>query len=146
MRSSDWCVGGDAADAAVEFRRGALVEGREAQRRILAELQLIDIGRRDLDLDAERVAIGHDQQDRFPGRDDAADGVDGELMHAAGLRGADVDALQLVLGGDLAFDQFADLGLDLAQVLADLAAQVAVDLQDLQLGLRDLAFGLRDRC
>ena len=44
-------------------RCAALVEGREAQRRVLAQLQLIDVGRRDFDLAAEIVAREHDRQD-----------------------------------------------------------------------------------
>ena len=36
-------------------------------------------------------------------------------------------------------------GVDLAHVLGDLAAQILIDLDDLQLGLGDFAFGLRDR-
>ena len=62
---------------------------------------------------------------------------------SAVLRRADVDALELVLGGDLALDELADLAVDLARLLGDLAAQIAVDLDDLQFGLRDLACGLR---
>ena len=56
---------------------------------------------------------------------------------------ADIDALQLVLCGDLALDELADLRVDLARFLGHLAAQVAVDLDDLQLGLGDLAADLR---
>ncbi len=68
-----------------------------------------------------------------------------DFEHGAVLRGADVDALELVLGRDLAFDEFAELGVDLAHVLGDFAAQILIDLDDLQLGLGDLALGLRDR-
>ena len=80
-----------------------------------------------------------------PARDDAADRVDGRLVHHAVLRRADVDALELVLGRDLALDELADLAVDLAQVLGDLAAQILIDLQDLQLDLGDLALGLGGR-
>ena len=38
-------------DLAVELRRGALVEGREAQHRPLADMDLVDLVRRDLGLD-----------------------------------------------------------------------------------------------
>ena len=48
-------VGGDAADVAVEFRRRALVEGREAQHGALADLQLVDVLRLDLGFDDEVV-------------------------------------------------------------------------------------------
>ena len=37
-----------------------------------------------------------------------------------------------------------NLGVDLAHVLGDLAAQILIDLDDLQLGLGDLALGLGD--
>ena len=102
-------VGRDARDRAVDFGRGALVEGREAQQRRLAELQLVDVLRIDLGLDGQVVGFRHDQHDRLAGGDHAADGVDGRLEHGAVLRRADIDALELVLGGDLALDEFADL-------------------------------------
>src|SRR5205814_6529719 len=54
-------------------------------------------------------------------------------------------ALELVLRGDLALDELADLGLDLAHLLGDVAAQVLIDLDDLQLGLGDLALDLGRR-
>ena len=91
------------------------------------------------------VGVRHDQHDRLAGGDDAADGVDVRLEHHAVLRRADVDALELILGRDLALDEFADLAVDLAHLLGDLAAQILVDLDDLQLGLGDLALGLGDR-
>ena len=77
--------------------------------------------------------------------DDAADRMHGRLMHDAVLRRADVDALQLILGRDLALDELGDLGLDLAQLRGDLAAQILLDLHDLEFGLADLALGLGDR-
>ncbi len=96
-----------------------------------------------LRFDRKLVGVGHDQHDRVAGGDDAADSVHRGLKHHAVLRRADVDALELVLGGDLALDEFADLAVDLARLLGDLAAQIAVDLDDLQLGFGDLAGGLR---
>ena len=65
--------------------------------------------------------------------------------HDAVLRRADIDALELVFGGHLALDEFAVFGVDFAHVLGDLAAQILVDLDDLQLGLARLALGLSDR-
>ena len=80
-----------------------------------------------------------------PASIDAADGVDRELVDRAVLRRPDVDALQLVLGGDLASRRVRTILARIsAKLLADLAAQVLVDLQDLQLGLGDLALGLGD--
>ena len=66
-------------------------------------------------------------------------------MHHAALRRADVDALELVFGGDFLLDEFGGLAANVGEVLADLGAHVLVDLQDLDLGLGDLALGLRDR-
>src|SRR5262249_23806469 len=86
---------------------------------------------------------GDDQHDRLAGGDHAADGVNLEMKHPAVLGSANVDALQLVFGCYLALDQLGDLGADLGEVLADLGAQVLVDLDDLQLRLGDLALGLR---
>ena len=82
------------------------------------------------------------------GGDDAADGVHGGLKHRAVLRRANFDALELIFRSHLALDEFADLAVDLARLLGDLAAEIAVDLDDLQFGLGDLASdlgGLRDQ-
>ena len=67
----------------------------------------------------------------------------GELVHGAGDRRPDLELLQLVPGGDLAFGQFVDARAGLGEVARCLAAHVLVDLQDLQLGLRDLGADLR---
>ncbi len=108
----------------------------------LPELQLIDILGIDLRLDNEVVGIGHDQHDHVASSDHATDRMYRQLEHRTVLRGANLDALELVLGGDLAFDELANLGLDLAHLLGDIAAQILIDLDDLQLGLGDLAFDL----
>jgi hypothetical protein len=73
------------------------------------------------------------------------DRVDVELVHGPVLGRPDVDPLQLVFGRDLAFDVFRQLALDLAQFARDLAAQILVDLDDLELGLADLSLGLGGR-
>src|SRR4051812_11703788 len=138
-------VGRGAADDAVELGRSALVEGGEAQQRLLADLELVDIDRIDLGLDLEIVGLRHNQHEGVAGGDDATNRMHGRLQHHAVLRRADVDAAKLVLGGDLALDHFADLVVGLAQILGDLADHVLVDLDDLELGLGDLALGLRAR-
>ena len=135
----------NAGDDAVQFRRGALVEGRQPQQRLLADLQLVDVLRIDLGLDREIVGLRHDHHDGVAGGDHAADGMHRRLQHHAVLRRADVDPAQLVFGGDLALDEFADLVVGLAQILGDFADHVLVDLDDLQFGLGDLALGLRAR-
>ena len=66
-------------------------------------------------------------------------------MDDAILRGANVDALELVFGRHLAFDEFAEPAVELAQFFGDLAGEVLIDLQDLQLDLADLAARLRHR-
>ncbi len=66
-------------------------------------------------------------------------------MHDAILRGANVDPLELVFGGHLALDEFAEPAVELAQLLRHLAGEVLIDLQDLQLDLADLAARLRHR-
>ena len=119
----------------------ALNDG-EAQHHRLIELDLIDVLRIDLDLDQKIVALRHDQHDRIAGGDDAADRIRGRLEHGAVLRRADIGALELILGGDLALDIFADLAVGLAQLLGDVARQILIDLDDLQLDLGDLALGL----
>src|SRR5215208_6318904 len=138
-------IGGDAADDTIELGRGALVESGEAQRGALPDPHLIDILRRELRLDGQHVRLRYDQHDRLAGGDHATDRMHSRLMHHPVLRRADVDALQLILGRDLALDELGDLALRLAQVLGDLAAQFLIDLQDLQLDLGDFALGLGGR-
>src|SRR5215510_2802850 len=128
----------------VNLGRGALVERREAQRRALAHRHLVDVLRRQLRLDGEPVGFRHDQHERLARLHHAADRVHGQLVHDAVLRGADVDAHELVLGGNPALHQLGDLALDLAQLLGHLAAEILIDLEDLQLDLGGLALGLGD--
>src|SRR5262249_42466488 len=92
-----------------------------------------------------RIRFRHDQHHRVARGDDAADGVDRELMHHAVLGRAQVDALELVLRRHLALAELADLALDLAELFRDVAAEILIDLDDLKLDLADLAAGLR-RC
>src|SRR5262249_40970257 len=84
--------------------------------------------------------------ERFALSDDAADRMDAELEHRAILRSSDVHTLQLVLGRDPALDELADLGVDLAHFLCDFAAQILIDLNDLQLDLGNLSLGLCHQC
>ena len=95
--------------------------------------------------DGQCVRLGHDQHDGISRTDDFAEGVHRELMDDAVLRGADIDALELVFGGHLALDEFAKPAVKLAQFLRHLAAEVLIDLEDLKLDFADLAAGLRHR-
>src|SRR6266852_547487 len=136
----------NAGDDTVQFRRGALVECRQPQQRLLADLQFIDILRIDLGLDREVVGLRNDHHDGVAGGDHAAHGMDRRLQHHAVLRGADVDPPQLIFGRDLALDEFTDLVVGLAPILGDFPDHILVDLNDLQFGLGDLALRLRLRC
>src|SRR6202035_3719851 len=136
-------IGGDALDGAVELRRGALIEGREAQHHRLAERHHIDVLGLDLDLDRQRVGLRHDQHDLVAGRDHAADRICRRLKHGAVLRRADVDAAELIFRRYLALDELADLAVGLAQFLGDVAGELLIDLEDLQLDLGNPALGLR---
>ncbi|MGZ8387204.1 MAG: hypothetical protein ACXWVE_02955 [Rhodoplanes sp.] len=60
-------------------------------------------------------------------------------MDGAGLRRAEVDALELVFGRRDALFELRDLALRLAQLLEHLGAEILVELDDLQLGFADLA-------
>ncbi len=61
------------------------------------------------------------------------DGVNRRLEHRAILRRSYIDAAQLIFSRDLAFNVFTNLAVDLAQFLADVARQILIDLDDLQL-------------
>ena len=65
----------------------------------------------------------------------------GKLMDASALRRADVDALQLIDSGGLAFSQLRQASSALRQVLADFAAKILIDLDDLKLDFGDFALG-----
>ena len=65
-----------------------------------------------------------------------------DLKNGSGLRGADVGAAQLILGRHLTLDEFSDLAVDVAQFLGHLAAEILVDLNDLETNLRNLALRL----
>ena len=135
----------DELDLAADLRRGALVECGEAQHHGLTDPDLVDGVRCDPGLDGQHVASRDDQHDRLAGGDDTSHRMDGELMDAAVLRRADVDALERVLGRNPLLDQLGRLRPDFGQLLADLAAKVLIDLQDLKPGFGDLSPGLRDR-
>src|SRR6185312_11273525 len=137
-------VGGNARDRAVDFRRCAQIERRETQHCRLTNLNLVDVARIDLGLDLQVVRFRNDQHDGVTSRDDSAYSVHFRLEHDAILWCANVDALELVLRRDLALDELAIFGVDLAHVLSDLAAQILINLDDLQFGLGNLALGLRN--
>src|SRR6266403_556491 len=124
-------VGRNAGDDAVQFRRGALVECRQPQQRLLADLQFIDILRIYLGLDREVVGLRHDHHDGVAGSDHPAHGMDRRLQHDAVLRGPDVDPPQLIFSRYLALDVLTDLVVGLAQILGDLADHILVDLNEL---------------
>ena len=56
-----------------------------------------------------------------------------------------IGAAQLILGRHLTLDEFTDLAVDIAQFLGHLAAEILVDLNDLETNFRNLALRLRRR-
>jgi hypothetical protein len=60
----------------VQLRSRPLVEGREADKRILARVHVVDILRLHVGLDLQLVGVGHDFHDGLAGLDHAADGMD----------------------------------------------------------------------
>jgi hypothetical protein len=95
-------------------RRGALVAGQDAHDRLRPDGDLVDVGGSDLGLDHQLVGARHDLHDGLAVADYAPHGVHGELVHDARLRRAQVDALELVLGGGDALLELGDLALRLA--------------------------------
>src|SRR5262245_51284088 len=136
-------IGGDARDYSLDFRRGARIERGEAQYGLLVELQLVDVLWIDFHFDREVVRLGDDEHDGITGRDHAADRVNRQLKNGSVLRGANVDAFELVLSRDFALDELADLAINLAQFLGDIAGNILIYLENLQRGLGNLTFGLR---
>ena len=61
------------------------------------------------------------------------------------LRCADVDPLELIFRRNFALDSFADLAVGLAQLLGDVAGEILVNLENLQLDFGDPALGFRRR-
>ena len=76
---------------------------------------------------------------RFARTNHPAYRVHRELVHPTGLWRPDIDMLELVLGGDLAFAQFRDFGANVAEFFGHFAAGILVDLDDLQLDLGNFA-------
>ncbi len=84
-----------------------------------------------LGLDNQLIGLRHDQHDRLAGRHHAADGMSLELVHDPVLRRADIDALEQIFGCDLALAKLRQFTAALGNHLGDLAAHVALDLDDL---------------
>ena len=103
-------VGRDDDHGAVDLRRGALAEGGEAQDRFLTNVHLIDRVRRELRLNVERIARGHDLHHFLAGCDYAAHGVYRHLVNGAVLRCADLDAREHVLRRDLLLGRLGYVG------------------------------------
>ena len=108
----------------------------------MTNVQLIDRVWRDLRLNVESVARRYDLHHFFAGRDHAAHGVHRHLVNGAVLRGADLDAREHVLRRDLLLGRLGYFGAYRGEVLANLGAQILVDLDDLQLDLGDLVLVL----
>ena len=97
----------------------------------MTNVQLIDCVRRDLRLNVESVARRHDLHHFFAGRDHAAHGVHRHLVNGAVLRGTNLDAREHVLRRDLLLGRLGYIGAYRGEVLANLGAQILVDLDDL---------------
>src|SRR5262249_14849193 len=136
-------VGGDSRDSSLDLRRGPYVECREAQYGLLVELQLVDVLWIDFHVDRKIVRLRHDEHDRVTGCDHAADRVNRQLKDGSVLWGANVGAFELVLGRDFALDELADLAINLAQFLGDVAGDILIYWENLQRSLGNLTFGLR---
>src|SRR5258708_7313177 len=121
------------AHLAVELRRRSPVEGGELHDGRLADMDLVDVLRRHPGFDDQVVGLGHDQHQHLAGLDHAADRMNRALEDRAVLGCNEVDALELVLGRHPALAHLGPLRPDFAEILADLGAQVFVDLQDLKL-------------
>src|SRR5262249_54823344 len=136
-------IGGDSIDVTVNLRGGCSIERRKAQHRLLLQLDFLDILRVDLGFHRQAITVRDDQHDRFARPDHPSNGMDAELEYGPVLGRADIYTLQLVLGGNLALDEFTDLRVGLAQFLRHFTAEVLVDLDDFELDFGDLALGLR---
>ena len=56
----------------------------------------------------------------------------GELVYPTCLGSADIDVLELVLGGDLAFAKLGDFGTNVTEFFRHFASGILVNLDDLQ--------------
>ena len=76
-------IGRDIRHLTDQLRRHPLVEGREADKSLLALPHLVDVVRLQLGLDLQIVGIRHHLHDGVAGANDAADGVRAQLMDHA---------------------------------------------------------------
>ena len=107
----------NADNLAVKLRRGPEIEGEKSDGCLLTGKELIDIRRRNSYLKNQSVVLWNNQHQRLGGRNNATNRMNGKFVNNPGLRCMDVDALQLVTGGDLALDEFAELCLYRSQFL-----------------------------
>ena len=119
-----------------------LIEGSEAQRGLLPNAQLINFLWRNFSFHRQGVRIGHDEHDGLTRRHNTADRMHGEFMHEAVLWSMDIDAFEVILGGNFAFHELGDFRSRVGKILTHVAAQILIDLNDLQFGLGDLTLGL----
>ncbi|KZL22550.1 hypothetical protein PsAD37_03425 [Pseudovibrio sp. Ad37] len=90
-------VRGNVEHGCAQLRCGALVESSKAHISVLSHLQLIHIDRLNTTFNHQITVFRHYQHECVTRCDYAANGMNVELMHITGLRGADVNALEAVL-------------------------------------------------
>ena len=127
-----------------EGRQGSGIDRLQLDFRPLPDDRLIDVGRTDVRLDDQLVAVRHDQRNGGAGGDDAADRVDGKLADEARLRRPHHQPVELVARCAAPLHQLGDAGVDLAQVALGLLALDEIDLRYLKLAARDRDVRLRD--
>ena len=115
------------------------MEGGKSQNPLLADVELIDVGRLDSRLDAQGLMVRHDQHELLAGGDHASDRVHPQFVHDAVYRRSDVRATKLVFCGDLAVPQLRDLCLNLPDLFLGFRGCGLVYGPDLQLNLGDLS-------
>ena len=144
-------IGADVDDFAIDDVGQPLIEGAEADFGVLAGVDVVDVAIGNARLDDEIIAGRHDLHDRIAGLDHRPDGVHFQTHHGAAYRGGDGGALDLIAERGDALLGIGDVGLGLAQLLADLFLELLdldllldLVLADLRLELGDLGAILGD--
>src|SRR3984893_7834606 len=117
-----------------DLRCRALVEGREADQRLLSHPHLVDIVGLQPRLDLQVVRIRYHFHDGVAGFDDAANRMRCELMDNPRSRRTEFDPIEHIPGSDAALNEFAFLALYFAELLDDFGTKILIDPYGLKLG------------
>ena len=126
------CICRHVGYSAVELRRRALIEGREADKCILSCADMVDVVRIDPRLNLQIIRIRDNFQNGFACANHSANSVDGKLVDYTGSWGMDFDPVEQIARRNSTLGKFGLLGLGLVKFLYNVGAEILIDAYDLK--------------